>query len=163
MNEEQLIQKNIRNTASCWGSVSVRLRSPCREAGITGTVSNKDSYGTCWLKAWKMRSRICQAAKGGTYGARVILMNRREGGGKASIPKQYREFSIIESAKTREEYFSLRIDGLATPANGVIDPADRRYQHPFINCSSVSPPDDTCSLPYDRERTSMRLFDVPGL
>ena len=43
----------------------------------------------------------------------------------------------------------------------VLDPGDRRYRHPFTNCTNCGPRFTTVEdVPYDRERTTMSVFPM---
>lgn len=74
----------------------------------------------------------------------------------------YQRFSIIESARTRGAIFvSPDIAICDDCKRELFDPTDRRYLHPFINCTCCGPRLTILdTLPYDRERTSMRDFPM---
>ena len=74
----------------------------------------------------------------------------------------YSEFSIIESEKTKGEIFiSPDIAICEDCKRELYDPADRRYLHPFINCTCCGPRLTILdALPYDRERTSMKEYPM---
>ncbi len=71
-------------------------------------------------------------------------------------------FQIIESAKTGGEIFiPPDIAVCETCKAELFDPANRRYLHPFINCTCCGPRLTILDgLPYDRERTSMGAFPL---
>ncbi len=71
-------------------------------------------------------------------------------------------FSIVESEKTAGEIFiSPDIAICDDCKRELFDPSDRRYLHPFINCTCCGPRLTILeALPYDRERTSMRAFPM---
>jgi len=73
----------------------------------------------------------------------------------------YEDFSIAESADDdlREIFIPPDIAICDDCARELMDPCDRRYLHPFINCTQCGPRLTILeSLPYDRERTSMGRF-----
>ena len=71
-------------------------------------------------------------------------------------------FRIVESEKTSGEiYIPPDIAICDDCKRELYDRTDRRYLHPFINCTSCGPRLTILeSLPYDRERTSMKEFPM---
>ena len=71
-------------------------------------------------------------------------------------------FAIIESAKVSGEIFvSPDIATCKKCRKELFDPEDRRYLHPFINCTSCGPRTTILDgMPYDRIRTSMAEFPM---
>jgi hydrogenase maturation protein HypF len=70
-------------------------------------------------------------------------------------------FVILESAGDPSAYQLVSPDiALCDDCRReLLDPADRRYRYPFINCTNCGPRFTIIeSLPYDRERTTMRSF-----
>ena len=74
----------------------------------------------------------------------------------------YPQFEIIESEKTSGEIFiSPDIAICEECKKELFDPENRRYLHPFINCTCCGPRLTILdALPYDRERTSMKKFPM---
>jgi hydrogenase maturation protein HypF len=70
-------------------------------------------------------------------------------------------FSVLGSIAATRATPQVPVD-LATCAaclRELFDPADRRYRYPFVNCTACGPRATVVdALPYDRERTTMRLF-----
>ncbi len=71
-------------------------------------------------------------------------------------------FAIIESAKVSGEIFvSPDIATCRKCREELFDPSNRRYLHPFINCTSCGPRTTILDgMPYDRIRTSMSEFPM---
>ena len=70
-------------------------------------------------------------------------------------------FAILPSADGAQARGTATPDAAMCPAceRELFDPADRRFRYPFITCSDCGPRFSvTETLPYDRERTSMRAF-----
>ena len=76
--------------------------------------------------------------------------------------ERYTQFDIIESEKTKGEIFvSPDIAICEECKEEMFDPKNRRFLHPFINCTCCGPRLTILdSLPYDRERTSMKEFPM---
>ena len=79
-----------------------------------------------------------------------------------SEPESYQDFQIIESAKEKGSIFvSPDIATCDKCRAELFDPQDKRYLHPFINCTACGPRLTILdSMPYDRERTSMGEFPM---
>ena len=75
---------------------------------------------------------------------------------------EFGQFDIIESEKTKGEIFvSPDIAICDECKEEMFDPKNRRYLHPFINCTCCGPRLTILdALPYDRERTSMKEFPM---
>jgi hydrogenase maturation protein HypF len=72
-------------------------------------------------------------------------------------------FEVVasEDAVTGERLVSPDAATCAACLRELFDPADRRYRYPFVNCTDCGPRFTIIeSLPYDRERTSMRAFPM---
>ena len=129
-------------------------------AGVAGTVCNKGPYVEIYAQ--------------GTPDAldRFESLLREEPPRRAAILKldvrpaldapRFVEFSIVESEKTSGEIFvSPDIAICDDCKRELFDPSDRRYLHPFINCTCCGPRLTILDeLPYDRERTSMAEFPM---
>ncbi|MBQ7585256.1 MAG: carbamoyltransferase HypF [Desulfovibrionaceae bacterium] len=72
------------------------------------------------------------------------------------------DFKIIESANEVGDIFvSPDIAICETCQQELLDPHNRRYLHPFINCTACGPRLTILkAMPYDRERTSMHRFKM---
>jgi hydrogenase maturation protein HypF len=78
-------------------------------------------------------------------------------------PSGYKEFCIRES-KTSGDPSALILPDISTCSEclkELFDPSNRRYLYPFVNCIHCGPRFSIIeSLPYDRQNTSMRQFQM---
>ena len=76
-------------------------------------------------------------------------------------PLGHGAFEIRESRRSRGSSARVLPDVATCPdcLREILDPGDRRHRYPFTNCTNCGPRFSILeSLPYDRERTSMRGF-----
>ena len=81
----------------------------------------------------------------------------------AAMPIGYREFIIGDSLEEDGAYQLVSPDSCTCDSclDELFDPADRRFRYPFINCTNCGPRFTIIeSLPYDRSRTTMRIFNM---
>ena len=131
------------------------------EAGITGSVCNKGPYVEIYAQGEpeKVEHFVRLLEKKPPRRAAVLKMDCKKSEGPERI---FSAFDIIESEKTGGEIFiSPDIAICDDCRRELLDPGDRRYLHPFINCTCCGPRLTILdALPYDRERTSMKMFPM---
>ena len=79
------------------------------------------------------------------------------------LPKQEKEFRIIASEVHGQVSTGIPADAATCPdcLRELLDPADRRYRYPFLNCTNCGPRFTiTRRIPYDRPQTSMARFKM---
>jgi len=129
-------------------------------AGITGSVCNKGPYVEIFAQGEEkcvkdFQERLEKQPPKRAAILKINVEDMKECG-------QFDDFQIIESEKTKGEIFvSPDIAICEECKKEMYDPKDRRYLHPFINCTCCGPRLTILdALPYDRERTSMKEFPM---
>jgi len=131
-----------------------------RRIGVAGRVWNHsrgvaiDAYGTYHALA----AFIVQLKGGAPPAARVRSVTVSE-----ISDAEIDTFTIAASATSSERHVSIPAD-LATCDDclrELLDPNDRRYRYPFINCTNCGPRYSIVyGSPYDRAKTSMASFEM---
>jgi hydrogenase maturation protein HypF len=78
-------------------------------------------------------------------------------------PLGYTAFEIRQSDESGEKTALVLPDIATCPdcLREIVDPSNRRYRYPFTNCTNCGPRFTIIeSLPYDRPRTSMKMFTM---
>lgn len=129
------------------------------KAGITGSVANKGSYVEIYITGTKtQREHFMDDLKNHPPERSAVLKIDMTDCEK----KGFSSFEIIESEKEEGDIFvSPDIATCPKCKEELFDPQNRRYMHPFINCTACGPRLTILdSMPYDRERTSMGEFPM---
>ena len=133
-----------------------------KKFGIHGTVANKGSYVE--IVAQGTADALSQFADRIRHipPDRAVILSMDETEIPADKTQQYQTFSIVESEKEYGDIFvSPDIATCDQCRSELFDPNNRRYLHPFINCTQCGPRLTILdTMPYDRERTSMRDFPM---
>ena len=128
--------------------------------GIRGNVCNKGPYVEIYAQGSEeaVEEFISDIQNRPPKRAAILKINVEN----IETPEQYTQFDIIESEKTKGEIFvSPDIAICDECKEEMFDKKNRRYLHPFINCTCCGPRLTILdSLPYDRERTSMKEFPM---
>lgn len=129
------------------------------EAGATGSVCNKGSFVEVIAQGQPdaVEKFIFLIEKKPPKRAVILKMDVKE----VDAPL-FPTFEIATSAKKKGEIFVSPDIAICDECRAeLLDPKNRRYLHPFINCTSCGPRLTILeSLPYDRERTSMKEFSM---
>ena len=130
------------------------------ETGITGTVCNKGPYVEIFAQGTQAQTNAFLSALANRPPRRAAILKIDVKDAPAT--PRFPDFDIIESEKTKGEIFiSPDIAICEECKQEMYDPRDRRYLHPFINCTCCGPRLTILdALPYDRERTSMKEFPM---
>ncbi|MBQ7618204.1 MAG: carbamoyltransferase HypF, partial [Desulfovibrio sp.] len=131
------------------------------EHNFLGTVANKGSYVEVFLQSTKDSSPkevfLRQLVALAPPRSLIMKLNCES----VELPP-FKDFAIIESAIDSGDIFvSPDIAICEDCQSELFSPDNRRYLHPFINCTACGPRLTILdAMPYDRERTSMKHFPM---
>ncbi len=128
-------------------------------AGVRGSVANRGSYVEIFAQGEKgaVDSFLQEVRNDPPERSAVLRID------VADCEKEpFEGFEIIESEKEAGDIFvSPDIATCPKCRQELFDPGNRRYMHPFINCTACGPRLTILdSMPYDRVRTSMGEFPM---
>lgn len=126
---------------------------------LRGTVANKGSYVEIYAQGSENDLKNFLAALRSKAPERSAILNVQTN----ELPdKNFVDFQIIESEHESGDIFvSPDIAICDKCAAELFDPNNRRYLHPFINCTACGARLTIMkNMPYDRERTSMSEFPM---
>ena len=128
---------------------------------IKGTVANRGSYVEIFAQcSSEIVNNFCRSIKKNSPPRSIII--DIEVSTIADFEKIFEDFQIIESTREQGDIFvSPDIAICDKCKEELFDKNNRRYLHAFINCTDCGPRLTIMqNMPYDRERTSMKIFDM---
>jgi hydrogenase maturation protein HypF len=129
------------------------------KAGIVGSVANRGSYVEIYAQGEEtpLTEFMTDLREHPPERSAVLKIDSKE-----IEPLHFNRFEIIESEKEEGDIFvSPDIATCPKCKKELFDKKNRRYMHPFINCTACGPRLTILdSMPYDRERTSMGEFPM---
>lgn len=127
---------------------------------ICGTVANKGSYVEIFAQGTveNLKNFVSAINKQAPPRSVVLKIDVTEVGGA----ENFISFEIIDSEHEAGDIFVAPDIAICdTCAKELFDAGNRRYLHPFINCTACGPRLTILErMPYDRERTSMKAFPM---
>jgi hydrogenase maturation protein HypF len=128
-------------------------------AGLTGSVANKGSYVEVHAQGGEEALKAFRLALEHEAPPRSAILKIDS---RVRTEPACPTFEIIESEhETGDIFVSPDIATCDLCKQELFDPANRRYLHPFINCTACGPRLTILdAMPYDRERTSMGYFPM---
>ena len=106
--------------------------------GIRGSVSNKGPYVEIFAQGKQQDVDAFIADIGNKPPKRAAILKLLEE--PVEEPEKFTQFDIIESEKTKGEIFVSPDIALCDECKAeMFDPENRRYLHPFINCTCCGP------------------------
>lgn len=128
-----------------------------KKLNITGTVRNVGGYVEIILKASEesIQSFLKELEFDDDQDYEIVKLEIKECG-----DIQAKDFTIINSTDSKETSFLVPDLPVCSKCLAELsDPKNRRYQNPFISCTSCGPRYTIVEeLPYDRPRTTMKDF-----
>ena len=125
---------------------------------ICGSVANRGSYVEIFAQGENLAEFVAAISAQAPERSAVLKVDVTE----IASDKIFSGFEIIDSVHERGDIFvSPDIAICEKCAAELFNPRDRRYLHPFINCTACGPRLTILrNMPYDRERTSMSDFPM---
>ncbi|WP_411682737.1 carbamoyltransferase HypF [Clostridium thailandense] len=127
---------------------------------ILGSVCNKGPYVEIWAQGSKseLESFLYDLEHNPPKRSYILKIDVHE----VEESEKFHDFEIIESEHEQGEIFVSPDIGICSECTKeLFDKKDRRYLHPFINCTCCGPRLTILdSMPYDRIRTSMGEFPM---